>query len=117
MSSAAKIAKLEPETHPGAIAPGPAAPDSKRDPALQKKIKVCHLSPIENGRDNRAYVRQALPTTSYGLSVSVVGPHGLRDSIQKVQFIPLAKSRSGAPGMLGGPTGVFRDWAQDAEST
>src|ERR1700721_2986468 len=115
MSSAAKIAKLEPETHPGAIAPGPAAPDSKRDATVQKKRKVCHLSPIENGRDNRAYVRQALPTTSYGLSLSIVGPHGLKDSIQKVQFIPLANSRSRALRMLRAPTGVFRALRQKAD--
>jgi glycosyltransferase involved in cell wall biosynthesis len=114
MSSAAKIANPEPELLPG-VATGPVAPDSKRDPAPGKGVKVCHLSPIENGRDSRAYIRQALPSTSYGLSLSIVGPHGLKDSIQKVQFIPLAKSGSRALRMLRAPTGVFRALRQDAD--
>jgi glycosyltransferase involved in cell wall biosynthesis len=115
MSSATKIAKLDPEMRPGVIAAGPATPDSARNPAPRKGVKVCHLSPIENGRDSRAYVRQALPTTSYGLSTSIVGPHGLRDSIQKVQFIPLAKSRSRALRMLRASKGVFRALRQKAD--
>jgi len=115
MSSAAKIAKLETEVHPGAIAPGPAVRNPKRDPAPQNGVRVCHLSPIENGRDNRVYVRQALPATSYGLSLSIVGPHGLEDSIEKVQFVPLANSRSRALRMLRAPTGMFRALRQDAD--
>jgi glycosyltransferase involved in cell wall biosynthesis len=114
VSSATKIAKLEPEMHPGVIAPGPAAPDSKREPAPRKGVKICHLSP-ENGRDNRAYVRQALPTSSYGLSTSIVGPHGVQDSIQKVQFIPLANSRNRVLRMLRAPKGVFRALRQKAD--
>ena len=114
MSSATKIAKLEPEMSPGVIAPGPAAPDSQREPAPRKGVKICHLSP-ENGRDNRAYVRQALPTSSYGLSTSIVGPHGVQDSIQKVQFIPLANSRNRALRMLRAPKGVFRALRQKAD--
>src|SRR3984885_790206 len=114
MSSATKIAKLEPERSPGVIAPGPAAPDSQREPAPAKGVKICHLSP-EHGRDNRAYVRQALPTSSYGLSTSIVGPHGMQDSIQKVQFIPLANSRNRALRMLRAPKGVFRALRQKAD--
>lgn len=114
MSSATKIAKLEPEMRPVAVAPGPAAPDSKRGLAPRKGVKVCHLS-SDNGRDNRAYVRQALPTTSYGLSASIVGPHGLQDSIQKVQFIPLAKSRNRALRMMRALKAVLRALHQKAD--
>jgi glycosyltransferase involved in cell wall biosynthesis len=115
MNSAAKIAKLEPKKPSGVIVESAAVLGPQHDPAPRKGVKVCHLSPIESGRDNRAYIRQALPTTSYGLSLSIVGPHGLRDSIQKVQFVPLTTSRSRALRILRAPKGVFRALRQNAD--
>lgn len=115
MSSATKIANLEPEMRRGVIAPAPAAPDSEPNFAPRKGVKVCHLSPIENGRDSRAYVRQALPTSSYGIATSIVGPHGLNESIQMVQFIPVAESRSRALRILRASKGVFRALRQKAD--
>src|ERR1700739_1422502 len=55
---------------------------------------VCHLSPVESRRDERAFSRQALPAIAYGLRVRIIGPHSGNGENQGVEFVSLSKSRS-----------------------
>jgi glycosyltransferase involved in cell wall biosynthesis len=57
---------------------------------------VCHLSPVESRRDERAFSRQALAAIGYGMCVRIVGPYSGNGENQGVEFVPLSKSRSRA---------------------
>ena len=63
---------------------------------MLRDVIVCHLSPIESRRDERAFSRQALPTLDYGLRPRILGPHCCQDRIQDVEFVSLPKSRGRA---------------------
>lgn len=63
---------------------------------LLRDVVVCHLSPVESRRDERAFTRQALPSTGYGLQAQIIGPHPGNGQNQGIELIPLKKSRSRA---------------------
>jgi glycosyltransferase involved in cell wall biosynthesis len=115
MSSAAKIAKLERGVSPSVITHSSSVPGPKRGAVPLQGVKVCHVSPIEGGLDNRACTRQGFPSVSYGLCVSMVGPHDLAGSIQNVEFVPVVKSRNRALRILRAPNGAFRALRQNAD--
>jgi glycosyltransferase involved in cell wall biosynthesis len=59
----------------------------------QKTIRVCHLSPVESRRDERAFSRESLPAIAFGVRPSILGPHSEAGKLQGVEFVPLPKSR------------------------
>jgi glycosyltransferase involved in cell wall biosynthesis len=61
-----------------------------------RNVTVCHLSPIESRRDERAFSRESLPLVAYGLRPTILGPHSDGGQVQGVKFIPTTKSRSRA---------------------
>ncbi|HET7109138.1 MAG TPA: glycosyltransferase [Candidatus Acidoferrum sp.] len=63
---------------------------------LLRDVVVCHLSPVESRRDERAFTRQALPSTGYGLHAQIIGPHPGNGQNQGIELVPLQKSRSRA---------------------
>jgi glycosyltransferase involved in cell wall biosynthesis len=63
---------------------------------LLRDVVVCHLSPVESRRDERAFTRQALPSTSYGLHGQIIGPHPGDGQNQGIEMVPLSKSHSRA---------------------
>lgn len=63
---------------------------------LLRDVVVCHLSPVESRRDERAFTRQALPSTGYGLRAQIIGPYPGNEQSQGIEFVPLSKSRSRA---------------------
>jgi len=66
----------------------------RADYELLRDVVVCHLSPVESRRDERAFTRQALPSTSYGLRAGIIGPCLGYGQNQGVEHISLPKSRS-----------------------
>lgn len=65
-----------------------------------QRLRVCHLSPIERLRDERAFSRESLPAVAYGLRPIIVGPHSRTESLQGVEFVSVPKSRNRALRML-----------------
>ena len=63
---------------------------------MLRDVIVCHLSPVESRRDERAFSREALPSLGYGLRPRILGPHPGSDRIEGVEFVPLRKSRGRA---------------------
>lgn len=63
-------------------------------------VTVCHLTPLERLRDERAFTRESLPTQAYGLRAVIVGPHAQSGLVEEVEFIPIAKSRNRAHRLL-----------------
>lgn len=63
---------------------------------MLRDVVVCHLSPVESRRDERAFSRQALPVLKYGLHARILGPHAGSDPIEGVEFVSLPKSRGRA---------------------
>ncbi|HUN64175.1 MAG TPA: glycosyltransferase family 4 protein [Candidatus Sulfotelmatobacter sp.] len=83
--------------------PGMAGPPAQEQiplasaPELRfRGLKVCHVSPMERARDERAFSRESLPGLPYGLQPSILGPHSMKEPIEDVRFIPIPKSRSRA---------------------
>ena len=60
-----------------------------------QNVRVCHLSPVQRARDERAFTRQSLPTAGYGLDIAIVGPHSMTGTVDRVSFVPVPKSRNG----------------------
>src|SRR5215471_6775327 len=65
-----------------------------------REIAVCHLSPVESRRDERAFSRQSTPMVAYGVHPTILGPHSEDGQVQGVEFISISKSRSRAIRML-----------------
>jgi glycosyltransferase involved in cell wall biosynthesis len=65
-----------------------------------REITVCHLSPIESRRDDRAFSRQSRPLVAYGVHPTILGPHSDYGQVQGVEFISISKSRSRAVRIL-----------------
>jgi glycosyltransferase involved in cell wall biosynthesis len=59
-----------------------------------QRVRVCHLSPVQRARDERAFSRESLPATAYGLQFSIVGPHSVVGTHERVEFVPVPKSRN-----------------------
>jgi glycosyltransferase involved in cell wall biosynthesis len=78
-------------------------------------VKVCHLSPLQTARDERAFSRQSLPTLPYGLRPVILGPHSSTGSISEVEFVPIPKSRNRALRILLSPKIAFWALKQKAE--
>jgi glycosyltransferase involved in cell wall biosynthesis len=57
-------------------------------------VKVCHLSPIQSARDERAFTRESLPAVPYGLQCVIVSPHSLAGKMEQVEFVAIPKSRN-----------------------
>ena len=57
-------------------------------------VRVCHLSPVQRARDERAFSRESLPAAAYGLQFTIVGPHSFAGMIEGVEFVPVPKSRN-----------------------
>lgn len=60
---------------------------------LLRDVVVCHLSPVESRRDERAFTRQSLPSTGYGLRGQIIGAYTGSGQDQGVELVPLKKSR------------------------
>jgi len=71
-------------------------PARRADYELLRDVIVCHLSPVESRRDERAFSRQALPSIGYGVRARIVGPHTGNGQNQGVEFVPLSESRGRA---------------------
>jgi glycosyltransferase involved in cell wall biosynthesis len=63
-------------------------------------MRVCHLSPVQRSRDERAFTRESLPALAYGLQLTIVGPHSLSGSVEQVNFVPVPKSHNLARRLL-----------------
>ena len=73
----------------------PPGESQKNDSAIRSPgLKVCHLTPIQRARDERAFSRESLPGLAYGLRPSILGPHSMRGHIEEVEFVPIPKSRT-----------------------
>jgi glycosyltransferase involved in cell wall biosynthesis len=59
-----------------------------------RDVVVCHLSPVESRRDERAFTRQGLPSISYGLRARIIGPCQGYGQSQSVELVSLPKSRN-----------------------
>jgi glycosyltransferase involved in cell wall biosynthesis len=78
-------------------------------------ITVCHLSPVESRRDERAFSRQSMPLVAYGVHPTILGPHSERGQVQGVEFVPLPKSRSRALRILSASRIVLSALQQKAD--
>jgi glycosyltransferase involved in cell wall biosynthesis len=78
-------------------------------------VKVCHLSPMQTARDERAFSRQSLPSLAYGLRPVILGPHSSSGSINDVEFVPIPKSRNRALRILLSPKIVYWALKQNAD--
>ena len=58
-----------------------------------RDVVVCHLSPIESRRDERAFSRECLPSLRYGLRPRILAPHSSERIFQGVDYVSLPKSR------------------------
>jgi glycosyltransferase involved in cell wall biosynthesis len=58
-----------------------------------RDVVVCHLSPIESRRDERAFSRECLPALRYGLRPRIVAPHCSERTFRGVDYVSLPKSR------------------------
>ena len=77
---------------PGRASPTPTT--RRPDLALRLRgVRVCHLTPIQRARDERAFTREALPSLAFGLRACIVGPHSLSGSIEEVEFVAVPKCR------------------------
>ena len=76
--------------------PQSAKPVRPADYEMLRNVVVCHLSPVESRRDERAFSREALPALDYGLRPRILGPHSCNDRLQGVEFVSLPKSRGRA---------------------
>jgi glycosyltransferase involved in cell wall biosynthesis len=65
-------------------------------------VKVCHLTPIQNWRDDRAFSRESLSALPYGLRCSIVGPHSMQGSLEGVEFVPVPSIKNRALRILFG---------------
>jgi len=59
-----------------------------------QNVRVCHLSPVQRTRDERAFTRESLPATGYGLELAIVGPHSLTGPVDHVEFVAVPTSRN-----------------------
>jgi len=59
-----------------------------------QNVRVCHLSPVQRTRDERAFTRESLPATGYGLKFAIVGPHSLTGKVDRVEFVAVPTSRN-----------------------
>lgn len=59
-----------------------------------QNVHVCHLSPVQRTRDERAFTRESLPATGYGLKFAIVGPHSLTGKVDRVEFVAVPASRN-----------------------
>ena len=62
--------------------------------ARMQGVRVCHLSPVQRIRDERAFSRESVPGVAYGLRPIIVGPHSLAGSKEQVEFVSIPLSRS-----------------------
>jgi glycosyltransferase involved in cell wall biosynthesis len=60
-----------------------------------QNVRVCHLTPVQRARDERAFTRQSLPAAGYGMNVAVVGAHSTTGKVDRVSFVSVPKSRNG----------------------
>ena len=68
--------------------------DDRAKRSFQFPIKVCHLTPLQNRADERAFTRQSLPGIPYGLRPVIVGPHKVRAQVDGVGFEATSASRN-----------------------
>lgn len=80
-----------------------------------QSVKVCHLSPIQQARDERAFTRESLPAVAYGLQFAIVGPHSLSGKVESVQFVPVPKTRNRAVRILLSLRMLYWALKQDAD--
>lgn len=59
-------------------------------------VRICHLTPIQRARDERAFSRESLPSLPYGVRPSIVGPHSMKGSLEQVEFVPIPKRHNRA---------------------
>jgi glycosyltransferase involved in cell wall biosynthesis len=59
-------------------------------------VRVCHLSPLQAWRDDRAFARESLSALPYGLRPTIVGPHSMHGTLDGVEFIPVPAIRNRA---------------------
>lgn len=78
-------------------------------------VRVCHLTPIEKGQDERAFTREALPSLAYGLRACILGPHSLSGPIKEVEFVPAPKCRNRLTRILSAARLAFWALKQDAD--
>ena len=79
-----------------ATAPRSIAETRRANYEMLRDAVVCHLSPVESRRDERAFSRQALPAIACGMDVRIVGPYSGGGGDQGVEFVSISKSRSRA---------------------
>jgi glycosyltransferase involved in cell wall biosynthesis len=63
-------------------------------------LQVCHLSPVQRLRDERAFSRESLPAVAYGLRPIILGPHPQTECVQGVEFVATPKSLNRTMRML-----------------
>jgi len=78
-------------------------------------VRVCHLTPVEKGQDERAFTREALPSLTYGLRACILGPHSLSGPIKEVEFVPAPKCRNRLTRILLAARLAFWALKQDAD--
>lgn len=78
-------------------------------------VSICHLTPIQRARDERAFSRESLPSLAYGLRPSILGPHSMNGRVEEVQFIPMPESRSRALRILLGIRAAYWALRQNAD--
>jgi glycosyltransferase involved in cell wall biosynthesis len=79
-----------------ATVPGSIAEARRPNYEMLRDAVVCHLSPVESRRDERAFSRQSLPAVANGMGVRIVGPYSGDGENQGVEFVSISKSRSRA---------------------
>lgn len=65
-------------------------------------VRVCHLTPIQHWRDERAFSRESLSALPYGLRSTIVGPHSMSGPLQGVDFVSVPAIRNRALRILFG---------------
>lgn len=71
------------------------APSGKTETLLPLfGTKVCHLTPVQNRRDERAFTRESLPLIRYGLRPVIVGAQPLEGDLEGVSFVRMPAKRN-----------------------
>jgi len=80
-----------------------------------QNVRVCHLSPVQRARDERAFARESLPAVAYGLQFAILGPHSITGKVDHIEFVPIPKSRNLALRLLLSVRMLYWALRQDAD--
>jgi len=91
MSSLSKAVECEFPSTAGPLQPACLCTGPKNGARDLNGFRVCHVSPVPR-RDERAFSRESIPVTDYGVIPSIVGPHGENGYSHSVKFVPVRKA-------------------------